>query len=92
MSTKHVLLTGLPGCGKTTVICRVVELLKDRRLAGFYTMEIREHGQRLGFEAVGLGGERVTLAHVGFHSGPRVGRYGVDVEGFDGIVRAELNP
>jgi len=33
--TVKLLLTGRPGCGKTTVIRRVVELLKDRRLAGF---------------------------------------------------------
>jgi Cdc6-like AAA superfamily ATPase len=51
---KNLLLTGPPGCGKTTVIRRVVEQMKDRRLAGFYTQEIRQDGQRVGFAAVGL--------------------------------------
>lgn len=87
----NLLLTGPPGCGKTTVVRRVVELLKGQRLAGFYTQEIREHGQRLGFEAVGLGGDRAMLAHVDFRSEHRVGRYGVDLEGFEAIVRTELN-
>jgi nucleoside-triphosphatase THEP1 len=32
----HILLTGAPGCGKTTVICRLAERLGDLRLAGFY--------------------------------------------------------
>jgi predicted ATPase with chaperone activity len=32
-SPKNLLLTGPPGCGKTTVICRVIELLDDLRLA-----------------------------------------------------------
>jgi nucleoside-triphosphatase THEP1 len=31
----NLLLTGLPGCGKTTVVRRVVELPGSRRLAGF---------------------------------------------------------
>ena len=60
----NLLLTGPPGCGKTTVLERVVEHLGDLRLAGFLTLELREHGQRVGFEAVGLGGRRVILAHV----------------------------
>jgi nucleoside-triphosphatase len=91
MTTEHELLTGLPACGKTTVIRRVIELPKNRRLAGFFTQEIRQHGQRLGFEAVGLGGPGATLAHVGFHSAHRFGRYGVELESFEAIVEAELN-
>lgn len=51
---KNLLLTGPPGCGKTTLIRRIVGRLENRRLAGFFTQEIRQHGQRVGFEAVGL--------------------------------------
>ncbi len=58
---ENILLTGLPGCGKTTVVRHVVELLKARRLAGFYTEELREHGQRVGFAAVGTHGQSATL-------------------------------
>lgn len=86
----NLLLTGPPGCGKTTVVRRVIERLKDRRLAGFYTQEIREHGQRVGFEAVGLGGKAAILAHVDFHGEQRVGRYGVNLTGFEAIVQQEL--
>jgi len=50
----NLLLTGHPGCGKTTVLERALEHLGDLRLAGFVTLELREHGQRVGFEAVGL--------------------------------------
>lgn len=63
---KNLLLTGSPGCGKTTVLERVAAHLGDLRLAGFLTLELREHGQRVGFEAVGLGGHRAILAHVRF--------------------------
>ncbi|PYK36728.1 MAG: hypothetical protein DME60_13840, partial [Verrucomicrobia bacterium] len=39
--TEKVLLTGRPGCGKTTLIKRVVSNLA-RRAGGFYTEEIRQ--------------------------------------------------
>jgi nucleoside-triphosphatase len=87
---KNVLLTGLPGCGKTTVVRRVVERLQGRHLAGFYTQEIRREGRRLGFEAIGLGGRRAVLAHVELRTKKRVGRYGVDVAAFNAVVEAEL--
>ena len=54
-SPRHILLTGLPGCGKTTLVRRVIEPLTDLRLAGFYTGEPRgTDGRRVGFEAIGL--------------------------------------
>lgn len=65
---KNLLLTGPPGCGKTTVLERVAEQVRELRLAGFVTRELREQGQRVGFEAIGLGGHRVVLAHVRFRS------------------------
>ena len=67
-----------------------MELLGDLRLAGFYTQEIRQHGQRVGFEAVGLSGRSATLAHIDFRSPHRVGWYGVDLGGFEAILQAEL--
>src|SRR5271157_213336 len=87
---KNLLLTGLPGCGKTTVLERVAEHLGDLRLAGFLTLELREHGQRVGFEAVGLGGRRVILAHVRFRSPVSVGRYGVEPDRLVPLIEEEL--
>src|SRR5437588_11391527 len=76
----NVLLTGPPGCGKTTVIRRLVERLGDLRLAGFYTQEVREQGRRVGFEAVSLSGRRALLAYVRSRSRHRGGRYGGEPE------------
>jgi nucleoside-triphosphatase len=91
VNTKNVLLTGPPGCGKTTVILRLVELVRDLRLAGFYTQELRQEGQRVGFEAIGLSsGLRCVLAHTGSRSRIRVGRYGVEPQQLEPLIRAEL--
>ncbi len=89
-SFKNLLLTGSPGCGKTTVLKLVLEHLGDLRLAGFLTLEIREHGQRVGFEAVGLGGHRAVLAHVRFQSLVSVGRYGVEPHRLVPLINQEM--
>jgi nucleoside-triphosphatase len=53
---------------------------------GFYTAEIREAGERVGFAVNTLDGRSGLLAHVGIGSRARVGRYGVDVKGFEDLV------
>jgi nucleoside-triphosphatase len=77
MSTT-LLLTGSPGCGKTTLIQRVVDRLRSPA-GGFYTVEMRESGVRRGFKMVTLDGAEGVLAHVTLPGPPRVGRYGVDL-------------
>jgi nucleoside-triphosphatase len=81
-----LLLTGVPGIGKTTLIRRVAGRLKGRKLGGFYTEEIREDGDRRGFRLVGFDGTERVIAHVDFPKVHRVGKYGVDVEAIDGAT------
>lgn len=84
-----VLLTGRPGVGKTTVIKKVLEGFGGRA-GGFYTEEIRRGNIREGFRIRTLDGRNGILAHIS-HSGPfRVGKYGVDVDAFDGIAVPSL--
>jgi nucleoside-triphosphatase len=86
MNKTVFLLTGRPGCGKTTLVRGVVESL-PLRAAGFYTRELRApDGRRRGFEIVTLDGQRATLAHVDIHSPYRVSRYGVDVPSIDAVA------
>ena len=85
--TEKVLLTGRPGCGKTTLIKRVVNNL-PRRAGGFYTEEIRDGGTRAGFKIVTLDGEEVVFAHVDFKTREHVGKYGLDLSALETGVEA----
>lgn len=79
----NLLLTGPPGCGKTTLIERVVAALPRGAAGGFVTHELRRDGRRVGFEVRTLDGRSAVLAHVELRSSQRVGRYGVDVSSFE---------
>jgi len=80
----NVLLTGRPGIGKTTLIKRLIEASSLSK-GGFYTEEVREKGQRVGFSLITLDGKRSLLAHLKTKSPYRVGRYGVDIDSFETI-------
>jgi nucleoside-triphosphatase len=80
---KNLLITGLPGVGKTTLIRSLCEELSDHSPCGFYTEEIREEGVRAGFALKGLDGRRGVLSHVDSSSPVRVGRYGVAIDDFE---------
>ena len=84
-----ILLTGRPGCGKTTLIKRVV---KEVALpaGGFYTEEIRERGGRIGFKIITLEGEEAVFARVDFKTPERLGKYGLDLSALETMAVAAL--
>ena len=86
MQTKNLLVTGPPGCGKTTLVRKVAQGLSHVQKAGFLTTEIREGGERAGFSLLSCDGRRGTLSHVRFPGPPRVGRYGVDLPAFEAFL------
>ena len=90
--SRLLLLTGVPGVGKTTVIRRVAGLLAGQRVAGFYTEELRVAGQRQGFRLIGFDGQQGLIAHVDIPKHHRVGKYGVDVSALDRLAEATLAP
>lgn len=89
LQQKRVLiLTGNPGVGKTTVLTKTVEELRNRgyTVGGMLSREVREGGVRVGFEIQDIaGGKRGWLAHVNQKQGPSVGKYHVNLEDLNNI-------
>ena len=83
---KNLLITALPGVGKTTLIKNLAEALKPLHPVGFLTAEIREGGIRKGFELISLDGRKGLLSHTDIQSPHRVGKYKVDIKGFEDFL------
>jgi nucleoside-triphosphatase THEP1 len=83
---KNILITGLPGTGKTNIIKRLAEIFKEFNPAGFYKDEVIENGERTGFLVSTLNGDSRLLSHLNLKNKERVGRYHVDIKGFEGFL------
>ena len=83
---KNIIITGQPGIGKTTLIKKLSEELKIYNPIGFYTNEIRKNGIRKGFGLVTLDGGEGLLSYINIKSPYRVGKYRVDVSGFERFI------
>jgi nucleoside-triphosphatase len=88
-----IMVSGMPGIGKTTLISNVVELIKDRGYAigGMITQEIKDKQKRLGFEILDIyDGKKGILAHINLKKGPKIGKYVVNTEDLDEIGVAAI--
>lgn len=88
MKKRVLLITGSPGVGKTTVLLKAVEALKAKgcNVGGMISREVRSGGNRVGFQILDLStGRSGWLAHVNQKHGPRVGKYGVNLEDLNRI-------
>ncbi|PKI57018.1 hypothetical protein CRG98_022522 [Punica granatum] len=94
---KCLLITGPPS-GRRLVM-RVFESLKaskpNLKVQGFYTREVREGSERVGFEVVTLDGLRGPLASSTISTSdsirwPTVGKYRVDIASFESVALPAL--
>ena len=91
MPVNNILVTGPPRSGKSTLIEKVVQSI-SRPATGFFTQELREKGQRVGFSITTLQGKTGVLAHQRIRSTFRVGKYRVNLEDLDQIAVPSMLP
>lgn len=87
---KNILITGRPGIGKTKLLRKIAEKLPGK-IGGFYTEEIREKDERLGFRIIDFKGHKGILAHVRIKSPVKVSKYGVNFSDLEKIGIATLD-
>ena len=86
-----VLLSGEPKVGKTTALKKIIKMVGKENCAGFYTEEICNEFNRIGFDYVSVDGRRIRIADVNFESDIRIGRYGVDINVFEDFAIQAIN-
>ena len=91
MKRKNILFTGTPGCGKSTLIEKIVARTKSSA-TGFFTREIRERGRRVGFSINTLNGKEGVLVHQNIKSRYKVGKYGVNIQDIDHVAVPAMHP
>ena len=94
--TEKILITGPPRCGKSTLISKLIEYYNNEKnytIRGFLTPEIRERGNRIGFNIVDIYTEKISqLARVGdFKTKYKLGKYNVFLEEFDNYIEDNLS-
>ncbi|HOW28355.1 MAG TPA: nucleoside-triphosphatase [Elusimicrobiota bacterium] len=85
ITTKNLFISGTPRVGKTTLIKESTLPFRER-ISGFYTSELLERGERIGFQLTSFRGETVLLAGGGIRSAVKVGKYSVDVSAMDRVA------
>ncbi|MFA4887274.1 MAG: nucleoside-triphosphatase [Candidatus Nanoarchaeia archaeon] len=71
----NILITGIPRSGKSTALRKAISDLSPK--VGFVTNEVREHGERSGFEIETYNRQRATLASLHLPTPYKVPRHSV---------------
>ncbi|MEA3239209.1 MAG: NTPase [Candidatus Bipolaricaulota bacterium] len=88
---RRIVITGRPGVGKTTLIERVIAKLSIP-VGGMITKEIRKCDHRVGFSVIDIAtGNEGILAHIHQTSGPKMGRYRVNLRDLEKIGIAAID-
>ena len=84
---KNILITGMPGVGKTVLMKKLCVIFKEFNPAGFFTSEIIENNEITGVVMENLNGDGRILAHVNLKSKYSVGKYKIDMKGFEDFLQ-----
>ena len=85
---KNILITGLPKSGKTTLLRQIIKPYQYK--VGFVTNEVRENGERIGFEIENQRGDKAMLASINFKNRYKVGKYCVNISNLNKIISTVL--
>jgi nucleoside-triphosphatase len=85
-----IFITGKPGVGKTTLIKKLYSEFQDK-FFGFYTEEIREKGERIGFKIITTWGEELLLASKNIRTEYRLKNYFIIKENIDKVSKKILD-
>ena len=88
---KNVFITGPPRCGKSTLMGKLIASF-EKPTIGFFTRQITEKGQRVGFSITTLDGKEGVLAHVNMKGRFKVGKYTVNLLDIDQIAVPSMLP
>ncbi len=86
-----ILLTGKPEVGKSTILQKVKDGL-EKDVFGIVVREIRENGERVGFESVNTKGDSKVFSHSSLFKSKFVveNKFFVDIEVIDSFVVPEI--
>lgn len=90
-SKKHILLTGVPGIGKSTIVKTVIASFAGP-MKGTYAEEENIEGERVGFILHTLEGQSAYLAHQNMVSPYRVAKYGVNIDAIESLIIPAISP
>ena len=82
---KNILITGMPRSGKSTILNKLISEFKHK--VGFVTNEVRENGERIGFEIETSTGDKSLLASVNLKTNLKVSKYFVNIINLDKIIQ-----
>lgn len=84
MFNGKIFITGLPHSGKSTLLSRLIDGVKEKQ--GFLTLEMQEDNQRTGFKIVTASGREAVLASINLDTPIKVSRYSVSVGNLDKVI------
>jgi len=85
---RNFFIIGTPKVGKTTLLWKVIEELKNKglKVGGFVSPEEKHHGTRTAFHVVDIKSNKEKLLASVKGDGPKISKYHVNIKSFESIA------